>query len=960
MPIQFDKLQKALAGRYDLEEEHGHGGMAVVYRARDVKHDRRVAVKVLRPELAAVVVAERFLAEIRTTANLRHAHIVPLFDSGEADGHLYYVMPFIEGGSLRDLINRDAPLEIDAAMRIIGDVARGLDHAHRIGVVHRDIKPENILIQDGDPVIADFGIAVATGAISDERLTATGLSPGTPRYMSPEQVAGERELSPATDIYSLGCVLYEMLIGEPPHADRSGGALIAARISDDPAKLPGLQGRLPSGVTSILVRALSLDPGERFATAAHLAEALESVRAPAAKKRRRATLAVVGVVAAAALVLSLRGGFSGAGVSPEEVAEIAVLQDQLDFLGAFELAGALRARVQDDPVLEEMWASVSYEAELASEPVGASVRWRFYSDTLWRAAGTTPVSIRVPRGPSVFELSLPGHRTAVMVAGRGDGAIAPEPVRLLPLESVPDDVVWAPGFSTEDGVEFGPYLLDTHEVSNREFAEFVQAGGYESGAYWPDTLEIAGRSLGWEDARSHFVDRTNRPGPSTWEVGDYPDGEADLPVAGVSWYEAMAYAAFRGRQLPSVHHWTNAAPPGYGQWMIPESNIDGAGLLPTGVPRGIGRHGSSDLVGNVREWMYNAGPRGRHVRGGSWSDNVVYARSEIMSTPDNRDVSNGFRLATFLDSMNLVVARSPVVPVVRDYTGAEPVSDDVFAGYLRMYEYDERSLDPSEIQADTTDTWIRERVSFTAGYGAADERVVAYMYRPLEGPAQLDPIIFWPGGSAYGPTSIEGYLAGGAECASFLCRLIGMLVRSGRVVVFPVYYGLFERLEPDVRAGSGPNRLMTIGYRDDTIRRIKDLRRTIDYLETRSDVDHDRVAYFGFSWGGWMSSLALATEPRLKAGVAVIGGLAYLPVYPEMDPINFVSRVTQPVLMISTRYDPLFPADRIGRPMFDRLPGEPGVYKEMLVEDGGHNFRSPVVVGHTLDWLDRHLGAVRR
>ncbi|NNF37437.1 MAG: protein kinase [Gemmatimonadetes bacterium] len=956
-PDPIIRLNAALSGRYAVERELGQGGMAAVYLARDLKHDRKVALKVLRPELAAVLGADRFLAEIRATANLRHAHIVPLFDSGEADGDLYYVMPHVEGGSLRGRFTRTSPLEPSEAVRIARAVANALDHAHRLGILHRDIKPENILIQDGDPVVADFGIAVATGAVMDERLTATGLSPGTPRYMSPEQVGGERDLTPATDVYSLACVLYEMVIGEPPHGDRFGGALLAARASESPEELPGLQGGLSAELTRALRKALSLDPGDRFATAGAFADALEAVAASPNKNRSAIPLAAATVAAIAVAGLALWTVRGDPGVTAAEVAELELLEDERDFRAAFDRAEQLRERSPDDPTLDEMWEALSYEADLISDPAGAEVSWRSYSDATWRTAGRTPLTVRVPRGATVFELSLPGFRSAEIVA---TGRLRPEPVQLLPADAEAHDVTWAPGFTTEEGLELGPYLLDRYEVSNRDFAEFVQAGGYESRAYWPDSLEIGGSLVPWEESRGHFVDQTGRAGPLNWEVGDYPEGEGDLPVVGVSWYEAMAYAAFRGRQLPSVHHWANAAPAPYGQWMLPASNLDVGGLLPTGEPRGIGRHGNSDLVGNVREWMYNDGPGGRHIRGGAASDNVMHWRSEIMSRPDERAPATGLRLATYLDSLNLDRARAPVVPVLRTYEGVEPVSDEVFAGYRRLYEYDDRPLEASEVQVDTTDHWIRERVSFTAGYGPLDDRMVAYVYRPVEGPTRLDPMILWPGGSAYGPASIEEFLGGGPDCRSFFCRLLRMLVRSDRAIVFPVYHGLFERFEPDVRAGSGPNRLMTIGYRDDTIRRIQDVSRTIDYLETRDDLDHTRLSYFGFSWGGWMSSLALAMEPRLQVGVAVIGGLSALPVHPEMDPINFASRVTQPVLMFNTRQDPQFPADRVGRPMFDLLPGDSGVYKEFIVEDGGHNFRSPAIVGYTIDWLERHLGEPER
>src|SRR6201988_1429862 len=216
MPELLGRLQSALADRYRLDREAGAGGMATVYLAQDIRHARPVAVKVLRPELAAVIGAERFLAEIKLTANLQHPHILPLFDSGEADSHLFYVMPFVEGESLRARLNREKQLPVAEAVRIATEVASALDYAHRHGVVHRDIKPENILLHDGQALVADFGIALAMTTAGGTRMTETGMSLGTPHYMSPEQAMGEREITARSDVYALGCVLYEILIGEPP------------------------------------------------------------------------------------------------------------------------------------------------------------------------------------------------------------------------------------------------------------------------------------------------------------------------------------------------------------------------------------------------------------------------------------------------------------------------------------------------------------------------------------------------------------------------------------------------------------------------------------------------------------------------------------------------------------------------------------------------------------------------
>ena len=271
-----DRLASALADRYVIERELGAGGMATVYLAQDVRHDRKVAVKVLRPELSAILGGERFLAEIKTTANLQHPHILSLFDSGEADGLVYYVMPYVEGESLRDRLTREKQLPIEDAVRIATEVADALAYAHEHGVVHRDIKPENILLHGGHAMVADFGIALAASrSDGGTRMTETGMSLGTPHYMAPEQAMGEREITPKADVYALGCVLYEMLAGEPPFTGPTAQAIIARVMTEEPRSLTLQRKTVPSHVEAAVRTALEKLPADRYAGAAQFAEALE-------------------------------------------------------------------------------------------------------------------------------------------------------------------------------------------------------------------------------------------------------------------------------------------------------------------------------------------------------------------------------------------------------------------------------------------------------------------------------------------------------------------------------------------------------------------------------------------------------------------------------------------------------------------------------------------------------------
>jgi serine/threonine-protein kinase len=310
----LEQLRRGLAERFDIERQIGQGGMAIVYLARELKHQRHVALKVLLPELGVVLGKDRFLKEIQLTATLQHPHILPLFDSGEVDGLLYYTMPFVEGESLRLWLGREHEMPVDEAVRITVAVAGALDYAHRRGIVHRDLKPENILLAEGQPVVADFGIALAISKAGGARITQTGISLGTPQYMAPEQATGDRQLDGRADIYSLGAILYEMLTGEPPHSGSSAQAVIAHLLTERPRPIRASRLAVPPHVEQAVMVALEKLPADRFSTAQEFSDALED---KAGRRLRRGLSAMPGSVPQEAritrrdAVMALAGGVAG-------------------------------------------------------------------------------------------------------------------------------------------------------------------------------------------------------------------------------------------------------------------------------------------------------------------------------------------------------------------------------------------------------------------------------------------------------------------------------------------------------------------------------------------------------------------------------------------------------------------------------------------------------------------------
>jgi eukaryotic-like serine/threonine-protein kinase len=438
----IERLNAALEGRYRIESDLGEGGMAMVYLAEDLRHGRRVAVKVLRPELAAVVGAERFLAEIRTTAALQHPHILPLHDSGEADGFLFYVMPFVQGESLRDRLDRERQLPVQEAVAIAGKVAAALEYAHEQGVIHRDIKPANILLSRGDPVVADFGIALALSEAGGGRITETGLSLGTPHYMSPEQATGERALDPRSDVYALGCVLYEMLVGEPPFPGPTAQAVLARILTGEPRRVIETRHTVPPHVDALVAKSLEKLPADRFESAGEFASALadasfrydqERVAPVAARTRAPAADSAAGaasgwfsdrrsILSAAAMALILvtaivalasSGGLpsptAAAGVLP---AHRFVLAEAGEF--ATEQTGGI-AIGRDGTVVftsgtgEESQLLVRFPGEIQARVVpgtGGSFHPTFSPDGNWIAFTTGPELRKVPtRGGPVVSLA---------------------------------------------------------------------------------------------------------------------------------------------------------------------------------------------------------------------------------------------------------------------------------------------------------------------------------------------------------------------------------------------------------------------------------------------------------------------------------------------------------------------------------------------------------------------------
>jgi eukaryotic-like serine/threonine-protein kinase len=448
--------------------------------------------------------------------------------------------------------------------------------------------------------------------------------------------------------------------------------------------------------------------------------------------------------------------------------------------------------------------------------------------------------------------------------------------------------------------------------------------------------------LSFDDAIKGFQDRTGRAGPATWELGDYPAGQDDFPVSGVSWFEAAAYAEFAGMSLPTVYHWYKAADVRIYSDSVKFSNFGGNGPVRVGSLRGINPYGTYDMAGNVKEWCRNQSGDRRFILGGGFGEATYMFVDEDAQSPWGRLPTYGFRVMKNLGDAGAKAdaLQQPIQQLTRDYNKEKPVSDQIFEIYKRFYAYDKSKLEPKlEATDESSEYWTKEKVSFNAAYG--NERVAAYMFIPKNFKPPHQAVVYYPHSGAENARSSE----------NLDIRFINFIVRSGRAVLFPVYKGTYERhVEVDDNEESS-------AWRDLTIQRAKDFFRSMDYLESRADIDHDKIGFFGISWGASTAPRILALEKRIKLGVLVGGGLPVERQAPEADTINFAPRVTMPVLMINGKYDFDTPLNTCQIPLFRSL-GTPAKDKRTAVFDAGHIVPRNEMIKETLDWLDRYLGPV--
>jgi formylglycine-generating enzyme required for sulfatase activity len=839
--------------------------MGEVYRARDTRLGREVAFKVLGegveqdPDSIA-----RFQREARLAGALNHPNVLTVYDVGEHDRKPFLVSELLEGETLRELLDA-GPLSRKMAMRFALQLSQGLSAAHSQGIVHRDLKPENVFVtRDGRAKILDFGIAKLTssreGEFAETPHTATGQLIGTLAYMSPERLQGGR-LDARSDLFSFGCVLYEMFSGRRPFAGKTAVETGAAILHDEPMPLDPV---VPPLVADLVARCLRKRVEERFASAQEVADALEQLLAteqtphprservphpaqlahetsalpgrPGADTRVRALAEVLGravgertareamrseptpadptaavqpsapapasrwprtrvaIIAALAVaaVLALLTGVAWLAWRDQryrqarsQLDEAVRLADAGKLAEAFALALEVDKVIPAEPALTRLWPEVSRLIDVETNPGGAVVQARLYGadDSSWRTLGVTPVSgARIPVLPSQVRLTKPGYVTAE----RGQWRYNPYRVKLAAdlyregdvppgMVAVPGgDMPWLPLVGLENVApgDVPEAFVDKYEVTNGEYRKFIEGGGYRKRDYWKEPFVEGGRTLSWDEAMQRFRDRTGRPGPATWQSGDYPEGQPDHPVTGVSWYEAAAYAVWAGKSLPTIYHWARAATTWATPEIVPRSNFGGTGLMLVGSSGGVSGYGLYDMAGNAKEWCWNSDGDHRYILGGAFNEPIYMFNDADAQKPFAREATFGFRLARYPKPVRQELL-APLQHETRDYSKEHPVDEAAFRIYAGLYGYDKAALDSRVESVTDADRWRIERVGFATAYRG--ERMSALVYTPKNVPPPWQVVVYFPGSGALHARS-------SAEVGT---AVFSHVVKSGRALVYP-------------------------------------------------------------------------------------------------------------------------------------------------------------------------------
>ncbi|MCJ7579410.1 MAG: SUMF1/EgtB/PvdO family nonheme iron enzyme, partial [Candidatus Aminicenantes bacterium] len=767
-------------------------------------------------------------------------------------------------------------------------------------------------------------------------------------------------------------------------------SILYSVVHEEPKPLKEIKRDLPPELQQIVNRALKKKAETRYSSAAEMLNDLKKyqdvLRAEELgafnlrtlfRRLRRPQVAIPAICAVLLIALSSVWFFNRQAkirwAREELLPQIERLIDEnwRDTAEPFRLAEEAEKFIPKNSKLAELFLRCSLDVKIETDPPGADVYVKEYANPEgeWEYLGVSPIEkARLPIGNFRLKMEEEGYETALAASSSWGGYTGKAEQMFIPIHilrvldktgSLPQGMVRVPGSITPLG-KLVDYFIDKYEVTNIQYKEFMDSGGYGNRDYWKHEFIKDGKVLSWEEAMAEFIDLTGRLGPATWQAGDYPEGQEDFPVSGISWYEAAAYAEFSGKSLPTGSHWGIArgesTPMIMGFQMggdaifVPFSNFQGQGPVRVGSLQGITTYGAYDMAGNVREWCFNDTQQGKLIRGGAWND-ATYMFGNLSQVPAfDRSPKNGFRCALYPNPESIPESAFLTVQFgeTKDLYKEKPVEDQIFRFYSEQFSYDKSNLNEQiESRDESSGDWIKERITFDAAYGG--ERMIAILFLPKNAAPPYQTVIYFPGSQAITRKS-SAELEDDFEFKVFL----SFVVKSGRAALYPVYKGTMERNFE--RPDPWENSFRMTEYR---IQLVKDFQRCLDYLETRQDIDSQKVAYYGVSWGAnWPGVLITALEGRLKASVLLAGGINDIG-RPEVKAINYVTRVKTPTLMINGKYDSAYNYETSIKPLFDLL-GTPDEHKELKLYETDHIPPQNEFIKETLAWLDRYLGTVNR